>query len=42
VDTRDFASKGKNTPLAGEKLKGKVMVTIYGGKVVYKAKGAKK
>jgi dihydroorotase len=36
VDTKEFASKGKNTPLAGEKLKGKVMATIYGGKVVYK------
>jgi dihydroorotase len=41
VDTRDFASKGKNTPLAGEKLKGKVMVTIYEGKVVYKDKSIK-
>jgi len=36
VDTNDFASKGKNTPLAGEKLKGKVMATIYGGKIVYR------
>jgi len=36
VDTSRFASKGKNTPLAGERLKGKVMVTIYGGKIVYK------
>jgi dihydroorotase len=39
VDTREFASKGKNTPLAGDKLKGKVMVTIYGGKVVYRDEG---
>jgi len=39
VDTRKFASKDKNTPLAGEKLKGKVMATIYGGKVVYKNGG---
>ena len=36
VDTSDFASKGKNTPLNGEKLKGKVMATIYQGKFVYK------
>jgi dihydroorotase len=36
VDTSKFASKGKNTPLAGEKLKGRVMATIYGGKIVYK------
>jgi dihydroorotase len=36
VDTKDFASKGKNTPLAGERLKGKVMATIYQGKLVYK------
>ena len=36
VDTKAFASKGKNTPLAGEKLKGKVMATISQGKLVYK------
>jgi dihydroorotase len=36
VDTKDFASKGKNTPLAGSMLKGKVMATIYQGKLVYK------
>jgi len=36
VDTRDFASKGKNTPLAGSVLKGKVMATISQGKPVYK------
>ncbi|NQT32005.1 MAG: dihydroorotase [Deltaproteobacteria bacterium] len=39
VDTKDFASKGKNTPLAGEKLKGRVVATIYGGKVVYRDEG---
>jgi dihydroorotase len=39
VDVEKFASKGKNTPLTGEKLKGKVMVTIYGGKVVYRDEG---
>jgi len=36
VDTKTFASKGKNTPLAGSVLKGKVMATIYEGKLVYK------
>jgi dihydroorotase len=35
VDTQQFASKGKNTPLAGRKLKGKVMGTIYMGNPVY-------
>ena len=36
VDTKAFASKGKNTPLAGSRLKGKVMATISQGKLVYK------
>jgi len=36
VDPSSFASKGKNTPLAGRVLKGKVMVTIYQGKLVYR------
>ncbi|MBM2825347.1 MAG: pyrC [Dehalococcoidales bacterium] len=36
VDTDTFASKGKNTPLAGFILKGKIMATIYQGKLVYK------
>jgi dihydroorotase len=36
VDTALFASKGKNTPLAGSVLKGKVMATIYKGKLVYR------
>ncbi|MBI2829943.1 MAG: dihydroorotase [Chloroflexi bacterium] len=35
VDPSQFASKGKNTPLAGAKLKGKVMATIVGGELVY-------
>jgi dihydroorotase len=35
VDTRLFASKGKNTPLAGSTLKGKVMATLFHGKPVY-------
>ena len=36
VDTGVFASKGKNTPLAGSMLKGKVIATIFQGKLVYK------
>jgi dihydroorotase len=36
VQPEAFASKGKNTPLAGAKLKGRVMATIYRGKLVYK------
>ena len=36
VDPKTFVSKGKNTPLAGSALRGKVMATIYGGKIVYK------
>ncbi len=36
VDTTAFASKGKNTPLAGSTLKGKIMATISQGKLVYK------
>jgi dihydroorotase len=35
VDTSQFASKGRNTPLAGQKLTGKVMATIYVGQPVY-------
>jgi dihydroorotase len=36
VDTTKFASKGRNTPLAGERLKGKVMATISWGNIVYR------
>ena len=35
VDAARFASKGKNTPLDGQTLKGKVVATIYAGKLVY-------
>ena len=35
VDTEYFASKGKNTPLAGSVLIGKVMATLFQGKPVY-------
>ena len=35
VDVRDFISKGKNTPLEGMALKGKVKATFYQGIKVY-------
>ncbi len=35
VDPAAFASKGKNTPLAGTTLRGRVMATIGAGKFVY-------
>jgi dihydroorotase len=36
VDTNAFASKGRNTPLAGSVLKGRVMATLSQGELVYK------
>jgi dihydroorotase len=36
VDPNEFVSKGKHTPLAGQQLKGGVMLTMYGGKIVYR------
>ncbi len=35
VNPEEFVSKGKNTPLAGSTLRGKVMATIFRGKMVY-------
>ena len=35
VDPACFFSKGRNTPFAGWKMKGKVVKTIVGGRVVY-------
>jgi dihydroorotase len=40
VDPTAFASKGKNTPLAGQTLRGQVIATIYGGEPVYEREGA--
>lgn len=39
VDARQFVSKGKNTPLDGTTLRGRVVATIYGGQVVYEQAG---
>jgi dihydroorotase len=36
VNAAEFVSQGKNTPLDGKTLKGKVMATIYNGDIVYK------
>jgi dihydroorotase len=36
VDVNKFVSLGRNTPLAGAKLTGKVVATIYQGNLVYK------
>jgi dihydroorotase len=35
VDPDRFLSKGKNTPFAGMKLKGEVVNTFVGGRMVY-------
>ena len=40
VDAASFISKGKNTPLDGQTLKGKIQLTLSGGKVVYCNNGA--
>lgn len=39
VDSSNFASKGKNTPLNGMELYGEIVATIKGGKIVYKRRG---
>jgi dihydroorotase len=39
VDPERFASKGKNTPLAGRTLKGRVVATLYGGRPVFIEEG---
>ena len=35
VDTAQFASKGKNTPLQGATLKGRVQATLVAGNVAF-------
>ncbi len=35
VEPERFASKGRNTPLAGRTLTGKVVATVYAGRVVW-------
>jgi dihydroorotase len=36
IDSKSFASKGKNTPFDGQMAKGKVIATIHKGKIAYK------
>lgn len=36
VDPNDFLSKGKSTPFENKKVYGKCIMTVYGGKVVWK------
>ena len=36
VDPEQFASKGRNTPFAGQRVKGRVKYTIVGGRIIYK------
>lgn len=35
VHGKDFAAKGKYTPLEGATLTGKILATYHGGRVVY-------
>jgi dihydroorotase len=39
VEPERFVSKGKNTPLAGRRLKGRVVATVYGGRAVFIGEG---
>ncbi|MPZ99910.1 MAG: amidohydrolase family protein [Dehalococcoidia bacterium] len=40
VEPSGFASSGKNTPLAGTTLRGRVAATVYGGAIVYQTERA--
>jgi dihydroorotase len=40
VDAEAFASKGKNTPLLGMELPGRVLLTVAGGRIAYEAPDA--
>jgi dihydroorotase len=39
VEPMTFESKGKNTPLGGQTLRGQVVATIYGGNLVFDLQG---
>ena len=41
VDPEQFASKGRNTPYAGKRLKGRVKYTIVDGRIVYRDEGGR-
>ncbi|MCY6355404.1 dihydroorotase [Clostridium sp. ZS2-4] len=36
INSNEFQSKGKNTPLNGKKVYGEILMTIKGGRIVYK------
>ncbi len=40
VQPESFASKGKNTPLGGQALRGQVIATVFGGAVVFQHEGS--
>lgn len=40
IDKNKFESKGRNTPFHGRKVKGKVKMTICGGRIVYQEENA--
>ncbi len=40
VDPSEFYSRGRNTPFAGEKLRGKVILTIVGGRPLHDSRGS--
>jgi dihydroorotase len=39
VDPRGFKSRGKNSPFAGRELRGKILLTIHGGRIVFGGTG---
>jgi dihydroorotase len=39
VDPAEFLSKGRNTPYAGHRLRGRALYTIVDGRVVYRLEG---
>ena len=41
IDAKKFASKGRNTPFNGRKVKGKILATVCGGEIVYQAEKEK-
>jgi dihydroorotase len=41
VEREALASKGKNTPLLGQTLRGQVVATVYAGQVVHALEGAR-
>ena len=38
-DAASFASRGRSTPLQGQRLKGQVMLTMVGGRIAFRREG---